>query len=375
MEACQQDAERFFGFLENLVRENLAKPLRVVDINWDGFSSGLIWGGNQDSPNPRNRICDLLPPEILSLIESSTTGTSLCEGDKSTIVKTINSVLMQRDVYQERDFANVDLPGDVQGLLSRDRNDLSNRDIQTLNGLLFRASLDCCPDAAERIDDIRSLGKGAVQAVKKAARESDEIDELKKHRQSRLKTLRRWKDQADEWGYAELGAEITWLITGLQQAETEPRRSRQNEPYNKALERITGELERCRVEYASYMAMCALWYSGFSKMDGIGNAVPPPNDPIATYKERGHRFQGINQHLRTRVLRYEKAFIERLELWRKSQKSLMADEWQGSRPEWMPPSLYRLLLSRDHYAEYGEILEDIRRDIETPRRKRWKSPD
>ena len=111
-------------------------------LKWPSFISKLKSDGDgvDDSPNPSKRILSLLSPEIQYKILSSTNDTTLSKEDKSTIVKALNGLLERRDLNQEEDFSNINLPEEAKELLERDLNNLSSSDIQMLNWLLIAAA-------------------------------------------------------------------------------------------------------------------------------------------------------------------------------------------------------------------------------------------
>ena len=125
--------------LESLFLEG--SLFHVDDIlDWPDFCSKLTQDANQSWPNPGKRIWSMLPPEIQSLIESSSAGTSLSEQDKSYIVVALNSILKRWSFYREEDFSTTDLPEEAQELLALHPGNLSGSDLQKLNRLLIEAA-------------------------------------------------------------------------------------------------------------------------------------------------------------------------------------------------------------------------------------------
>jgi HEAT repeat protein len=106
-------------------------------LDWPGFCSELILDQKQISPNPGKRIWNILHPEIRFIIENWIADTELSE---DFIITALNKVLETRDFYQEQDYSNIDLPEEIQELLSCDQSDLSTKDIQRLNRLLIEAT-------------------------------------------------------------------------------------------------------------------------------------------------------------------------------------------------------------------------------------------
>ena len=142
--------------IQSSIRD-LAEPslFYVGDIfDWFGFCSKLNRDQEKNSPNPGKRIWQLFPKEIQSLIKKLTadtkppdqdkSDTKLSDQDKSDIVNVLNEILERRDFYREEDYCGTDirenLPEKVRESLSRNRDDLSTKEIRRLNRLLIKTT-------------------------------------------------------------------------------------------------------------------------------------------------------------------------------------------------------------------------------------------
>ena len=114
---------------------------RVGDIkDWPVFLSELNSAKNTALPSPGQRLWTLFPPPTQTLIEQSASVKKIKNEDKFNIINELNKILERRDFYQEDDFSGFNLPDEIRGLLSREREDLSPSDVQRLNRLLLETA-------------------------------------------------------------------------------------------------------------------------------------------------------------------------------------------------------------------------------------------
>jgi hypothetical protein len=98
-----------------------------------------VQGKNLDRPDPRKRLWSLFSPSIQKAVKRFASEDSIQDEHKSNIINNLNSILHQRDFYQELDFSRTTLSDEVRSLLSQQEG-LSDGNVQRLNRLLIESA-------------------------------------------------------------------------------------------------------------------------------------------------------------------------------------------------------------------------------------------
>ena len=107
-------------------------------LDWHQFCNKLT--ANRDARGPSRRIWDLFSSQARSAAEDAAREVPLDEERKSHVAKALNEILGRRDFYREEDFGGVSLPREAKRLLRKDRESLSDKEVEKLNRLLLVAA-------------------------------------------------------------------------------------------------------------------------------------------------------------------------------------------------------------------------------------------
>lgn len=121
-------------------KENGSSLFKMTEaIDWPNLCARLSDEAKEHSPNPSERVLEVLPQEKREVILSVARGADVDER-KSEFVQTFNEVLKDRNLYQARNFERVLIKGDAEMLLNRGRNNLSDSEIERFNRLILEAA-------------------------------------------------------------------------------------------------------------------------------------------------------------------------------------------------------------------------------------------
>ncbi len=109
-------------------------------IDWPGLCIRLGDEARRTPPSPSSRILELLPQEMRQSILETTQKQDFEQVYKWHFVDAFNNILIRRDFYQPQVFEKITVPAEARRLLTRDRETLSDPEIQKLNRLLLEAS-------------------------------------------------------------------------------------------------------------------------------------------------------------------------------------------------------------------------------------------
>jgi len=117
-------------------------PLLTLNeiADWRGFCSKLTTEGAGESPSPARRVWELLPAEARASVTGVWDGAKLDMKCAAGAVEALNGVLRHKDLYQEKDFASVQLPEGGKRTLARGVKSLSDAEALGLNRMLLAAS-------------------------------------------------------------------------------------------------------------------------------------------------------------------------------------------------------------------------------------------
>jgi hypothetical protein len=122
-------------------KKDAPSPISVGDVlQWPAFCTKLSQEGAAEQVTPGKRLWALLAPEAQALVRQGVKDGGLDDKGNTSVVQAINQVLKQPDFHQEPAFAGLVLPDPAKELLARDRTTLSEKDVETLNVLLFEAA-------------------------------------------------------------------------------------------------------------------------------------------------------------------------------------------------------------------------------------------
>jgi hypothetical protein len=123
------------------LRERLNSPLlKAVDIkDWQLLCLRLTKAVAETSPNPSKKIFDLLPADLRQIISEAAQANNFGLAHEANFVPAFNNILRRRDFYEPAVFAGVAITAEARTFLER-KAELSDREVQRLNRLLFEAS-------------------------------------------------------------------------------------------------------------------------------------------------------------------------------------------------------------------------------------------
>jgi len=117
---------------------SLLSPADITD--WPVLLRRLKEGGAAATPSPAKRMMSLLKPNERQGFAGLATDAAPNAQSQSLIVRVLNGLLRQRDLYDEASWKGVDLPADARDLLGRKRAELSATQVTRLNRLLVQAA-------------------------------------------------------------------------------------------------------------------------------------------------------------------------------------------------------------------------------------------
>ncbi len=207
---------------------------------------------------------------------------------------------------------------------------------------------------AATVADLKKMGSWAVEEIRQIR---EQIERMQEHNKQ-LRTLEKWKKQAKAGRWTRIAREIDLQIGLIELEITHIKRQgtfrrRKSKPYDKVAERIATALGVWEVEYAPFLAGCVLWYSGFSnpEMADAGPVSFKGRDPIGIYNKRGNGLKTIDIQMRNRFRNYTKDTLKYLRTLR------------DSLPQDYPT--YKLL-----YDCFNDLIGGVEQERKLPRRKR-----
>ena len=112
--------------------------LHACDVaDWPALCRELCQRGTTGNACPARRVWELLPSSARAMVRAAAQGESLDDVRTQRILSALNDVLRRRDFFRREDFQQVALPPDVEKLLKRDREALSEMEARDLNGRLL----------------------------------------------------------------------------------------------------------------------------------------------------------------------------------------------------------------------------------------------
>lgn len=139
-------AELIFALLVWFLLQSMAISgdpfqLRAEDVtDWPALVDRLANDGEKPTPNPARRIWVLLTPELRSAIQTSQATAGPTPQVESELAAGIQGMLARKDFYRAADFAEVPFLPEFRGILEKQPEEISERQILRLNRGLLEAS-------------------------------------------------------------------------------------------------------------------------------------------------------------------------------------------------------------------------------------------
>jgi hypothetical protein len=108
--------------------------------DWQGLCFRIALEAEGETPAPGRRINEILPRDVRDVIQECRLRNSFEDTHRADLLRGLNIALKQRDLYREKDFAPVELPPSTKTLLRRERSELTDREIETLNRSLLESA-------------------------------------------------------------------------------------------------------------------------------------------------------------------------------------------------------------------------------------------
>ncbi|HWS88699.1 MAG TPA: hypothetical protein VN282_17125 [Pyrinomonadaceae bacterium] len=122
-------------------KQNGSSLFTAADIvDWHGLCAKLNDEAGHSPQGPSGRVLTFLSPGIRQAIAEAAQKNDLVQLPRSSLIKAFNDILTQRDFYQSESFKRELVKGEVQSLLSRGRESLSDSEVERLNRLLLEAA-------------------------------------------------------------------------------------------------------------------------------------------------------------------------------------------------------------------------------------------
>lgn len=109
-------------------------------VQWADLSREILRGREGKEPSPASRVWELLPPDARETVQFMAQTRREEKAHRARLLTALNAVIARRDFYVAANFSSVSAGARAAPLLARDRESLTENEVEWLNRLLLEAA-------------------------------------------------------------------------------------------------------------------------------------------------------------------------------------------------------------------------------------------